>query len=143
MSPRIAPQLAGVGLIEAIPEWQILAKVQRQAVRPGPVKGQANRVWDAYTGRTMIGRFGWKANVATLAHQSAGAFLGDIGITSSRFPKEACTQAQPDCLAAAARGGMRQLPCALLSHRAATPSRLQQSPAGRPADLALHRPAAA
>ena len=32
------------------------------------------------------GRFGWKANVATLAHQTAGAFLGDIGITSRQFP---------------------------------------------------------
>ncbi|MGH8830872.1 MAG: di-heme oxidoredictase family protein, partial [Polaromonas sp.] len=46
------------------------------------------------------GRFGWKANVATLAHQTGGAFLGDMGITSTRFPQESCTGAQKDCLAA-------------------------------------------
>ncbi|MCW5575740.1 MAG: c-type cytochrome, partial [Burkholderiales bacterium] len=45
-----------------------------------------------------------KANVATIAHQTAAAFNGDIGITSSKFPREACTPAQADCLAAP-RGG--------------------------------------
>lgn len=48
----------------------------------------------------MTGRFGWKANVASIAHQTAGAFNGDIGITSSVFPNEGCTAAQTDCLAA-------------------------------------------
>jgi CxxC motif-containing protein (DUF1111 family) len=48
----------------------------------------------------MLGRFGWKANVATLAHQTGGAFLGDIGITSSLFPAENCTPAQKDCVQA-------------------------------------------
>jgi CxxC motif-containing protein (DUF1111 family) len=52
----------------------------------------------------MLGRFGWKANVATLAHQTAGAFLGDIGITSSKNPAEACTPAQADCRAAPSGG---------------------------------------
>jgi CxxC motif-containing protein (DUF1111 family) len=48
----------------------------------------------------MLGRFGWKANVATLAHQTAGAFRGDMGITTGIFPDEACTPTQTDCLAA-------------------------------------------
>jgi CxxC motif-containing protein (DUF1111 family) len=100
VSPRIAPQLIGAGLLEAIPESEILRNAAEQAAAPGLVKGQPNRVWDAFGEREMLGRFGWKANVATLAHQSAGAFLGDIGITSSRFPKQACTAAQIDCLTA-------------------------------------------
>ncbi|MBT9594557.1 MAG: c-type cytochrome [Vitreoscilla sp.] len=100
LSPRIAPQLAGVGLLEAIPEAEILRNAADQAAQPGPVKGQANRVWDAFAGEMRVGRFGWKANVATLAHQTAGAFLGDIGITSSKNPGEACTAAQRDCLGA-------------------------------------------
>lgn len=99
VSPRIAPQLIGVGLLEAIPEAEILRNAAEQAAAPGPVKGRPNRVWDAFGEREMLGRFGWKANVATLAHQTAGAFLGDIGITSSRFPREACTALQRDCLA--------------------------------------------
>lgn len=100
VSPRIAPQLIGVGLLEAISEQEILNNAAMQAAAPGPVKGVPNRVWDAFAAREMIGRFGWKANVATLAHQTAGAFVGDIGITSSKFPSETCSQAQKDCLSA-------------------------------------------
>jgi CxxC motif-containing protein (DUF1111 family) len=100
VSPRVAPQVIGVGLLEAIAEADILRNVGEQAAMDGPIKGQANRVWDAFAGREMVGRFGWKANVASVAHQSAGAFLGDMGITSAPFPDEACTAAQKDCLAA-------------------------------------------
>ena len=99
-SPRIAPQLIGVGLLEAIPEREILANAEAQRALPGPIKGQANRVWDAFGQREMLGRFGWKANVASIAHQTAGAFHGDIGITSALFPQETCTPRQKDCLAA-------------------------------------------
>jgi len=100
VSPRIAPQVIGLGLLEAIPEAEILANAQAQAANTGPIKGQPNYVWDAYAERMVLGRFGWKANVGSLAHQTAGAFLGDIGITSSRFPQQTCTPAQKDCLAA-------------------------------------------
>ena len=97
LSPRIAPQIIGVGLLEAIPESEILANAERQARDGGPIRGVPNRVWDAPSQQMRLGRFGWKANVATLAHQTAGAFAGDIGITSSHFPDEACSQTQTDC----------------------------------------------
>lgn len=105
ISPRIAPQVIGLGLIEAIPESEILANAREQAAMPGPIKGQPNRVWDAFAQKEVIGRFGWKANVGTVAHQSAGAFLGDMGITSSVNWRETCTSAQKDCLAAPHGGG--------------------------------------
>ncbi|MDQ7746965.1 di-heme oxidoreductase family protein [Hydrogenophaga pseudoflava] len=107
VSPRIAPHMAGLGLLEAIPETEILANARTQAAAPGPVKGQPNRVWDAFAQKEVIGRFGWKANTGSLAHQSAGAFLGDMGITSSVNWREACTPAQKDCLAAPHGGGKR------------------------------------
>jgi CxxC motif-containing protein (DUF1111 family) len=107
VSPRIAPQMIGMGLLEAIPETEILANARAQAALPGPIKGMPNQVWDGVAKRTMIGRFGWKANVATVAHQTAGAFLGDIGITSSVFSHEICTPAQKDCLAAPSGGRKR------------------------------------
>jgi CxxC motif-containing protein (DUF1111 family) len=100
ISPRIAPQIIGVGLLEAIDVADIVANAQQQATANGPIKGVINTVWDAPAGRMLPGRFGWKANVATIAHQTAGAFQGDIGITSSVFPDETCTPAQKDCLAA-------------------------------------------
>jgi CxxC motif-containing protein (DUF1111 family) len=105
VSPRIAPQIAGIGLLEAIPEAEILRNAREQAATAGPIKGQPNRVWDVFTQDERIGRFGWKANVATIAHQTAGAFHGDIGITSSVFPQETCTPTQKDCLAAPHGGG--------------------------------------
>lgn len=100
VSPRIAPQLIGTGLLEAIAEADIVGNAASQAASPGPIKGRPNRVWDAFAERDMLGRFGWKANVATLAHQTAAAFRGDVGITSARFPDESCTPAQTDCLKA-------------------------------------------
>jgi CxxC motif-containing protein (DUF1111 family) len=109
VSPRVAPQLIGVGLIETIDAADILANAKEQAAEPGPIKGVPNQVWDAPSQRMMLGRFGWKANVATIAHQTAGAFNGDMGITSSVFPDEACTPAEKDCLAAP-RGGQNGSP---------------------------------
>jgi CxxC motif-containing protein (DUF1111 family) len=98
VSPRLAPQLIGAGLLEAIPESEIVGNAEAQANAGSKIRGKPNRVWDAFAGRTMIGRFGWKANVATLAHQTGAAFVGDIGITSTQFPSEPCTSAQSDCL---------------------------------------------
>lgn len=109
VSPRIAPQLIGVGLLEVIPESEILANAADQEARSDAIKGKPNLVWDAYSKKSMLGRFGWKANVASIAHQTAGAFNGDIGITSSLFPDEACTPLQRDCLTAP-RGGHGQAP---------------------------------
>lgn len=104
VSPRIAPQMIGMGLLEAIPESEILANAKAQAALAGPIagliKGMPNRVFDGISRTMMIGRFGWKANAPTVGHQTAGAFLGDIGITSSIFPAGVCTSAQKDCLAA-------------------------------------------
>ncbi|MFT3721497.1 di-heme oxidoredictase family protein [Pseudorhodoferax sp.] len=109
VGPRLAPQVIGMGLLEAIAEDDILANVRTQAEAGGPIRGQANRVWDAPSQQMRIGRFGWKANVATVAHQTAAAFHGDMGITSSLFPDENCTPTQKDCLAAP-RGAQGRAP---------------------------------
>ncbi len=100
VSPRIAPQVIGVGLIEAIADEDVLRNAQEQTDLGGPIRGRPNHVWDAPTQQMRLGRFGWKANVATAAHQTAAAFHGDIGITSALFPDETCTVAQRDCRAA-------------------------------------------
>lgn len=109
VSPRIAPQVIGVGLLEAIDEADVLENARQQARRADAIKGTPNRVWDAPAGKMLLGRLGWKANVASVAHQTAGAFQGDMGITSSVFPQETCTPAQQDCLAAP-RGAQGQAP---------------------------------
>ena len=100
VSPRLAPQVIGMGLLEAIADDDILANVRAQREAGGAIRGQVNEVWDQPSQQMRIGRFGWKANVATVAHQTAGAFHGDMGITSSLFPDETCMPRQRDCLAA-------------------------------------------
>ena len=100
LSPRIAQQVIGVGLLEAIAETDIVAYSETQAQRVDSIRGIPNRVWDVVAQKMVLGRFGWKANVGSLAHQVAAAFSADMGITSSFFPEERCTAAQQDCSAA-------------------------------------------
>lgn len=83
---RNSTPLFGLGLIEAIPDDQIL-----QNVRSSPldgVLGKVSKVADAATGKTLLGRFGWKAQQATLLSFAGDAYLNEMGITSRLFPVE-------------------------------------------------------
>jgi len=95
-SPRIAPAMVGLGLLEAVPEETILAIAAKQ--KSSGISGRPNYVWDYENSKTVIGRFGWKANQPNLKQQTAAAFLGDIGATSHFFPEENCPRAQLQCL---------------------------------------------
>ena len=99
MSPRLAPQLIGMGLLEAIPESALLEAADPDDEDGDGISGRANVVGDSMTGNALVGRFGWKANVATTLNQVADAFHTDIGITNYFHPRETCTSAQPECLA--------------------------------------------
>jgi CxxC motif-containing protein (DUF1111 family) len=100
VSPRTAPFLIGIGLLEAIDESTVLAAADPDDRDGDGISGRANLVWDHLHGEQALGRFGWKANVPTIEQQNTGAFLGDIGITSDLFPEQNCTPVQVDCLAA-------------------------------------------
>lgn len=108
ISPRIAPAVFGLGLIEAIPEADILALADPEDIDGDGISGRPNRVWDIRAGDWRLGRFGWKAEQPTVEQQAAGAFLHDIGITSSLFPNENCNPAQQAC-AAAPNGGTPEI----------------------------------
>jgi CxxC motif-containing protein (DUF1111 family) len=97
-SPRAAPAMIGLGLLEAIPEEDILAAADPDDTNGDGISGRPNRVWDAASGTKALGRFGWKANQPTLAQQTAGAFLGDMGITTTLFSSQECTSMEADCL---------------------------------------------
>jgi CxxC motif-containing protein (DUF1111 family) len=100
VSPRIAQQVIGMGLLEAIPEKTIRSLADPDDRDGDGVSGRPNRVWDVTSNTRKLGRFGWKANSPTVAHQTAAAAHGDIGITSRFFPAEECLAAQKDCHAA-------------------------------------------
>ena len=73
------------------------------------ISGRLNIVPDPRTGKPIVGRFGWKANVGTVEGQVAAAFLGDMGITSPLFPDENCHSDDPSCVAAIG-GGSPEIP---------------------------------
>lgn len=87
-SPRIAMQVSGLGLLEALADNAILANIDENDINKDGISGKANYVWDAVSKSKKLGRFGWKSNQPNLFQQTAGAFLGDIGITSSLFSEE-------------------------------------------------------
>ena len=100
ISPRIAPANIGMGLLEAIPESRILSLADPDDADGDGVSGRPNMVADARGGGLALGRFGWKAGRPTVEQQAAGAFSGDIGVTSSIFPDANCPPAQTACRAA-------------------------------------------
>jgi CxxC motif-containing protein (DUF1111 family) len=104
ISPRIAQQVIGMGLLEAIPEESVLAAADPDDADGDGISGRANRVSDPRTGKAALGRLGWKANEPTVESQVSGAFQGDIGITSAIRPDQPCTAGQTACREAPAGG---------------------------------------
>lgn len=97
LSARIAPPMIGLGLLEAIDEGHI-----RQLADPGDrnndgISGRANEVWSPKQKKLALGRFGWKAGQPSVLEQNAGAFNGDLGITSSLLMNDGCSPAQKKC----------------------------------------------
>ncbi len=99
LSPRVAPQMIGLGLLEAVPAADILAGVDEDDADGDGISGRANIVWSPDFDRPMLGRFGLKAGAATIREQSAGAFAGDMGLSNALHPDPwgDCTPAQTDC----------------------------------------------
>lgn len=96
LSPRVGPAVAGLGLLEAVPD--VLIADIAEEMKPDGVRGRVNWVRDPHSGELRAGRFGYKASAATLLHQSAKAMHVDLGITSALFPSSNCTAAQTECL---------------------------------------------
>jgi CxxC motif-containing protein (DUF1111 family) len=139
MSPRVAPTMIGLGLLEAVPEETLRALAARHSQQSsvganaeklkteklksdssvsafqhfsvsafkaqdsglgtpgGGIAGRINFVWDETARKTVPGRYGWKAEQPTVRQQTAGAFVGDMGITSSLMPDENNTARQEIC----------------------------------------------
>ena len=102
LSARMAPPVIGMGLLEAVPEADVLAGADPGDRDGDGISGRANRVWSDEHGRTMLGRFGWKAGQPTVAQQAARAFQEDVGISTPLYPTPhgGCTAAQRSCRAA-------------------------------------------
>jgi CxxC motif-containing protein (DUF1111 family) len=89
VGPRQPSPLFGLGLIQAIPEASILARADPTDANRDGIAGRAN------TANGIIGRFGWKASVATIADFVGLALINEIGITNLLYPNELSPQGRP------------------------------------------------
>ncbi|AKJ29365.1 di-heme oxidoredictase family protein [Caldimonas brevitalea] len=115
-SVRQAPQVLGMGLLEAVAEADILALADPGDRDADGVRGVPHWVTDPESGQTRLGRFGWKAGKASLRHQVADALLQDMGVTSPVFPSRSCQRGAPDCRVPDGSAGVSAADLDRLSH---------------------------
>ena len=111
-SPRVAPGMIGLGLLEAIPAEDLLALADPDDADRDGISGRPNYADDVLLGERRLGRFGVKATQPSVLQQAAGAYRGDIGVTNAIFPTGPCTDAQPACVERASRDddGLPEIP---------------------------------
>ena len=93
---RVPTPLFGAGLIEAIGDATIIAGEDPLDRNGDGIKGRAARVFDVATRTTKIGRFGWKAQQATLLAFSGDAYRNEMGITNELFMTELMPGISPE-----------------------------------------------
>ena len=99
ISPRVAPPMIGLGLLQAIHPGDLAGLADPDDLDGDGISGKISQVRDPATGDLTIGRFGWKASNPSIRTQTAGAFSGDIGISTPDKPDNYgdCTDLQTDC----------------------------------------------
>jgi CxxC motif-containing protein (DUF1111 family) len=85
---RIPIPLFGAGLVEAIEDATLIALEDPADKNGDGVSGRVARIVDLATRQGRIGRFGWKAQHATLLTFGADAYRNEMGITNDLFPQE-------------------------------------------------------
>lgn len=96
-SARVAPQVFGVGLLDAIPNKDIRALADPNDTNNDGISGRVSMAFDITTKSASIGKFAYKAQSVSTLQQVAAAFNGDSGVTSVFLPKSNCTPIQTDC----------------------------------------------
>ncbi|SFB82952.1 di-heme oxidoredictase family protein [Pseudoalteromonas denitrificans] len=105
LSPRYAPAIYGMGLLDAIKESDLLALQDITDENADGISAKYNKVPDVLNNKIALGRFGFKALHPSLAQQIAGAFVNDIGITNPFFQTDTCTYIQVGCRQRSKIGG--------------------------------------
>jgi CxxC motif-containing protein (DUF1111 family) len=87
---RTTPSLFGFGLLDAVPESEILERADPDDKNGDGISGRPNRFTDG-----RLGRFGRKAFVPTLLDFTEGAYLIEQGITNPAMPQEISIGGKP------------------------------------------------
>lgn len=85
---RNATSTLGGGLVEAIPDQQIIDRAAAQQIENPAMAGRVHMVTGLSDGLPHVGRFGWKAQGALIVDVVAEAMLEELGITNALFPFE-------------------------------------------------------
>ena len=93
---RVPIPLFGAGLVEAIADDTLLRLEDPNDRNGDGVSGRAAIVVDVETGERRVGRFGWKAQHATLITFGADAYRNEMGITNDLFPHESAFAITPE-----------------------------------------------
>lgn len=137
---RLTPPVFGAGLIDAIDD----ATIQQFARQPKPagIKGRAAIVRDVASNLNRVGRFGWKAQQATVLAFAGDAYNNEMGITNRLFPTENAPNGNVALIAAYIHNGVDDQPdpatgradidrVALFMEYLAAPNRAPSTPASR------------
>lgn len=95
ISGRISPQLVGMGMLNLIPDVNIIAAADADDSNKDGISGRIH--WVVEGNQQQIGRFGWKAINSSLRTQNANAMSQDIGLTTSIFAEPSCSASQYVC----------------------------------------------
>lgn len=93
---RVPIPLFGAGLVEAIPDGTLLDLEDPFDRNRDGISGRAAIITDRASGERRVGRFGWKAQHATLLVFGADAYRNEMGITNDLFPQEVAVGVSPD-----------------------------------------------
>jgi CxxC motif-containing protein (DUF1111 family) len=87
---RTTPDVFGFGLLDAVPEQEILALADPNDRNGDGISGRAHRLPDG-----RVGRFGRKAQEATLTEFNTGAFVMEMGVTNPGLLTEQTIHGEP------------------------------------------------
>ena len=96
-SARIAPQLVGIGLLEAVDESTIMAWADPDDINGDGISGRASVVEDKVNGVQRLGRFGYKASTFSVKHHVSSALNTDMGVMTAMMPEPDCGSQQTSC----------------------------------------------
>jgi CxxC motif-containing protein (DUF1111 family) len=88
VSARMPRPVFGFGLLEAIPESDILSKADENDSNNDGISGKPNYVYDMSSHAMRLGRIGWKATQPSLIQQASFGFTEDISVTNFILPAE-------------------------------------------------------
>jgi CxxC motif-containing protein (DUF1111 family) len=92
--------LFGLTYLNQVSDRELLNVAAFERVFTPETAGRVSLVTDPLTGQTVVGKFGWKAQVPSLEIFAGDAYVNEMGITNFIFGSENCSLLQgciPDC----------------------------------------------